>query len=53
MAAGTRLTGLGKNQKKAKEIRKKYLGSNLVSALAGLQVHNFAHFGQMGKRTVE
>ncbi len=24
-----------------------YLGSDLVSALTGLQMHNFAHFGQM------
>lgn len=32
---------------------KQYLCSDLVSALTGLQMHNFAHFGQMDTRTPE
>lgn len=30
-----------------------YLGSDLVSALAGLQVHNFTHFGPMDGDAVD
>lgn len=37
---------------KQKSEKKHYLGSDLISTLAGLQVHNFAHFETMDARVV-